>query len=219
MIGTLLFGCATAPHRPTSQSWDQERLKLNDHGCPSAIFVAPAGELVQCQLFEQTTPTPAKGGELQVFPTMDAAAVYVVTKIYARSHYYEFGGIIAKTPKGFVVSLPATQHRGMEVSFEDDPEAFEFPIVATYHVHPCLKNAFPSVFSPQDLSSSRITRTPGYVLDECTGLIHYWAPGDGYLDADAMLKLGVNPVALMQGVQLSPGRVLGKIDVDGVVLN
>jgi hypothetical protein len=150
---------------------------------------------------------------------MDAAALYVVTQIYARSHYYEYGGIIARSPKGFVISAPSTQHHGMDVSFEEDPESFEFPIVATYHVHPCLKNAFSSVFSPQDLAGSRVTKTPGYVLDECTGDLHYWAPGDGYLDGDAMIKLGVNPIALMTGVQLSPGRIVGHIEVDGTVLN
>ena len=31
------------------QSWDQENLKKNDHGCPTAIFVAPGGELKQCR--------------------------------------------------------------------------------------------------------------------------------------------------------------------------
>jgi hypothetical protein len=30
------------------QSWDQENLKRNDHGCPTAIYVAPSGELKQC---------------------------------------------------------------------------------------------------------------------------------------------------------------------------
>ena len=75
------------------------------------------------------------------------------------------------------------------------------------------------MFSPQDLEGSRVTKTPGYVLDECTGDLHYWAPGDGYLDADGMLKLGVNPLALTHGIQLSPGRIIGKIAVDGIVLN
>ena len=150
---------------------------------------------------------------------MDAAAIYVVTRIYERSHYYEYGGVIVKSPKGYAISPPTTQHHGMDVSFEEDPESFDYPVVATYHVHPCIKNAFSSVFSPQDLAGSRVARTPGYVLDECTGDIHFWAPGDGYLDADAMLKLGVDPITLMTGVQLSPGRVIGKIAVDGVVLN
>lgn len=31
-----------------AQSWDQENLKRNDHGCPTAIFIAPEGNLVQC---------------------------------------------------------------------------------------------------------------------------------------------------------------------------
>jgi hypothetical protein len=31
-----------------SASWDQENLKRNDHGCPTAVFVAPNGELIQC---------------------------------------------------------------------------------------------------------------------------------------------------------------------------
>ena len=225
IIGTALFGCATdqshkLPHRDPSASWDQANLKLNDHGCPSAIFVAPNGDLVECQLFEDKAPQPAVAeDEVKVFATMDAAAIYVVGKIYARNHYYEYGGVIVKSPKGYAISLPTTQRHGTDVSFEEDPESFEFPVVATYHVHPCLKNVFPSVFSPQDLAGSRVTRTPGYVLDECTGAVHYWAPGDGYMDVDAMLKLGVNPLALAQGVQLSPGRIVGTITVDGVVIN
>jgi hypothetical protein len=31
-----------------NQSWDQENLKRNDYGCPSSIFVAPDGNLIQC---------------------------------------------------------------------------------------------------------------------------------------------------------------------------
>jgi hypothetical protein len=223
VVGTALFGCAAdqshnLPHRDPSASWDQSNLKLHDNGCPTAIFVAPNGELTQCQLFEDRQ-VPAKDDGVKIFPSMDAAALYVVTKIYERSHYYEYGGVIVKGPKGFMISLPETQHHGMDVSFTEDPETFDSPIVATYHVHPCLKNAFPSVFSPQDLEGSRVTKTPGYVLDECTGDLHYWAPGDGYLDADGMLKLGVNPLALTHGIQLSPGRIIGKIAVDGIVLN
>lgn len=212
-------GCAaTLPHRSQGQSWDQANLKAHDSGCPTAIFVAPGGDLKQCQLPAESDAQPKDDG-IKYFKTADEAAIYIVSKIYERSHYYEFGGVILKTPKGYAADVPATQHHGTDVEFQVDPEAFNFPIVATYHVHPCLRYAFSSVFSPQDLASSRTTKTPGYVLDECTGYVHYWAAGDGYLDGDAMLKLGVNPIAIMQGVQLSPGRVIGKIPVDGVVLN
>ena len=40
----ILFGCA----HTCTQSWDQENLKRNDHGCPTAIFIAPNGVLEQC---------------------------------------------------------------------------------------------------------------------------------------------------------------------------
>jgi hypothetical protein len=36
-----------ADHNP-SQSWDQANLKRNDHGCPTAIYIAPGGNLEQC---------------------------------------------------------------------------------------------------------------------------------------------------------------------------
>lgn len=32
-----------------AQSWDQENLKLHDHGCPTSIFIAPGGVLEQCR--------------------------------------------------------------------------------------------------------------------------------------------------------------------------
>jgi hypothetical protein len=221
-LAATLCACSAThplPHHDPAQSWDQSNLKLGDHGCPTAIYAAPNGELVECEMADGSPPPAVAGDRVKFFRTADEAAIYVVGKIYERSHYYEFGGVILKAPQGYVISLPATQHHGMDVEFDSDPESFEFPVVASYHVHPCFRNAFPSVFSPQDLSGSRIEKLPGYVLDECSGDVHYWAPGDGYLSEDALLKLGVSPAALRQGVQLSPGKVVGRIVVDGAVLN
>lgn len=201
-----------------AQSWDQQNLKRHDSGCPTAIFVAPRGELVQCEMVSAEMPAPVKD-TVKVFPTVTSAALYVVGKIYAQNRYYEYGGVILKSGAGYIFSSPVTQRHGTNVEFNEDPEAYDFPIVAIYHVHPCLKGVVPSVFSPQDLAGARTAKTPAYVLDECTGLLHYWAPGDGYLDADGMLKIGVSPIALMQGIQLSPGKIVGGIKVDGALLN
>jgi hypothetical protein len=33
---------------PADVSWDQERLKRQDSGCPTAVFVAPNGDLEMC---------------------------------------------------------------------------------------------------------------------------------------------------------------------------
>lgn len=137
-------------------------------------------------------------------------------QIYKVSHSYEYGGVIVKAKQGFALSVPATQHHGMDVSFSVDPENYDYPIVATYHVHPCLTNAYPAVFSPQDLAGARETKLPGYVLDECTGAVHYWAPGDGYMSVDDMLKMGISLYMLAQGVQVSAGAIIGTIKVDGI---
>jgi hypothetical protein len=39
---------ALNPPPPKSESWDQENLKKDDQGCPTAIFTAPNGVLRQC---------------------------------------------------------------------------------------------------------------------------------------------------------------------------
>jgi hypothetical protein len=206
------------PHRDKAESFDQENLKKSDQGCPTAIYVAPLGQLTQCQLIDDAHPA-VPGDKVRVFATQDEAAIYVLSKVYEKSHYYEYGGEILKGPLGYYVALPTTQHHGMDVSFDQDPESYDFPIAASYHVHPCLKDAYPAVFSPQDLSSSRATHTPGYVLDECTGDVHYWAPGDGYMSGDELIRLGINPLMAAMGVQLSLGKVIGHLPVDHIQIN
>lgn len=221
VLAATLAACATVqplPHRNPAASWDQGNLKLNDHGCPTAIFVAPKGELVECELTEDAQPA-VDGDAIRFFKTQDEAALYVVGKIYGHSHAYEYGGVILKAKRGYVISVPHTARHGTDVNINEDPESYDFLIVATYHVHPCLTNVFPSVFSPQDLAGARATNHPAYVLDECTGALHYWAPGDGYMNIDQLLELGVDPAMIAHGVQLSAGKIVGKIVVDGVLLN
>jgi hypothetical protein len=206
----------TLPHQDPALSWDQANLKRHDAGCPSAVFIAPNGVLAQCEVSAGSSSDVAK---VKTFATADAAALYVVGKIYEHSHYYEYGGVIVKTPKGYAIAPPSTQHHGTDVGFDEDPESYDYPIVATYHVHPCLSFAFSSVFSPQDLAGSRVAHSPGYVLDECTGALHYWAPGDGYMSTTEMVKLGVPSQAMVKGLQIAIGKIVGYIVVDGVVLN
>jgi len=47
-----ISGCAYLPpfldHIDPAQSWDQENLKRKDSGCPTAVFIAPGGDLKQC---------------------------------------------------------------------------------------------------------------------------------------------------------------------------
>jgi hypothetical protein len=57
LLGIILVLAWRVGHPPpesdgfwfAAQSWDQENLKRNDHGCPTAIFIAPHGNLEQCK--------------------------------------------------------------------------------------------------------------------------------------------------------------------------
>ena len=44
----ILLTAGVSSCRTASQSWDQENLKRHDKGCPTAIWIAPGGNLEQC---------------------------------------------------------------------------------------------------------------------------------------------------------------------------
>jgi hypothetical protein len=47
LLMATLFGCVDRiPQK--SMSWDQENLKKNDAGCPTAIYIVENGELILC---------------------------------------------------------------------------------------------------------------------------------------------------------------------------
>jgi hypothetical protein len=50
VLGVILMGCDVSHklHEPDPQSWAQDNLKRNDTGCPTAIFIAPHGNLQEC---------------------------------------------------------------------------------------------------------------------------------------------------------------------------
>jgi hypothetical protein len=50
ILGALLVGCDVSykVHHDARESWDQGTLKRHDVGCPTAVYVAPNGNLVEC---------------------------------------------------------------------------------------------------------------------------------------------------------------------------
>jgi proteasome lid subunit RPN8/RPN11 len=163
------------------------------------------------------TPTPRYQAKDNLHPkgvpqpaeSADDAARQVFEYIYARSHAYEYGGVILKYEGGvYMASDPDTQLRGDEVKYEASPLAFPTgKIVASYHTHPCTRQTFGAYFSDDDLREIVQDQRPAYMADLCTGDIHYWAPGDA-------LSL---PIFHMDA-QLANGRIVGHIKVDGIVL-
>lgn len=52
VLVSLLCACthqvSDSSDMASAQSWDQENLKRYDVGCPTAVFIAPDGNLEQC---------------------------------------------------------------------------------------------------------------------------------------------------------------------------
>jgi len=147
---------------------------------------------------------------------VEAAVIGLAAAYYEHPHYYEYGGVIVKQPDGrFNVSSPLTNGNASSVEIDEDNEGYnhQYPIVADYHTHPCLDGYVPGVFSPADLHSMREAGHGGYILDECTGDIHYWKPGDPYDKMDDADRL----IQSMSGKsqQTATGKIVGHIAVDG----
>lgn len=139
-----------------------------------------------------------------------AAAVEIFTRLYGLTRSFEYGGVILKAEGGlYMASDPETQHNGIAVNFDEDGDGYPgYQVVADYHNHPCIYGAYTAKFSPTDIHNMRENKLPGYLLDMCTGDIHYWAPGDA-LDPP---EFGVDAV-------LASGKIVGHIKVDGVELH
>lgn len=135
-------------------------------------------------------------------------AATVALKIVAKiAPYYEYSGVVLGRPDGtFVLPPPNTQFSGDSSRSDVDPASYKIPIVAGYHTHPCLPYSHvPGVFSPQDLRWARVSKTPEYMLDMCTGDVHLYDPAVDVL----------TPVQLLEGAAV---RTVGHVPVPGTPL-
>lgn len=202
LLSVLLCGCAATPAHLKSQSWDQENLKRNDHGCPTAIFIAPDGNLQQCDLTIE--------GKVVIVPaaydTVEQAAIAGLKAVAVEptSSYYEWGGVIVKTSRGKFIALTAnTNFQGDSVRIHSGD--FILPgmtIVSSYHTHPCIPEHYVQFFSPSDLIEPLFSRRIVFMGDLCTGNVHEFKPGDK-TDAE-------HPLADEETLWLTKGRIIGK---------
>lgn len=149
--------------------------------------------------------------------TANEAAVRTFQIVYnEHPHYYEYGGLIVLRPDGkYDSTQPESDHHVDNMDIDDDPLLVApNKIVADYHTHPCVEGYIPGVFSGMDLHSMRSSNHGGYILDECTGEVHYWEPGMPYDEPkDDEEKIGV----IMGGrhALTAKGKIVGRIVVDG----
>lgn len=164
-----------------------------------------------------TAPAMASSGQPMEFKSAGEAALYALQEAADLSPYYEYAGVILRSPTGsYVFTDPETMYRGDQSSFDDDPadNPDGYTMVAWYHTHPCLPiSHVPGKFSETDLQSSRSARSEAYMADLCTGNVHAWMPG---VDVDPYLE---QPVILQRlAPALTAGRLFGHINVTGTPL-
>src|SRR6185312_10338083 len=198
----VILGLAGCTHM-ASQSWDQANLKRRDSGCPTAIFVAPGGNLIQCQAeVSELLPVPQAYPK---FDTPEAAAIAALAQIaLKRGGTYEWGGVIGKGEDGkYAFSRPHTDFEGDNVSIHRDlPPDFE--LVAGYHTHPCLPGHEVEFFSPEDLTSVIFGHEEMVFMgDFCTGNVHEFRLGDKP-DTDKV-----------HSAWLTKGRIIGTFTLPG----
>jgi hypothetical protein len=178
----LFCACTTAP--TSSQSWDQANLKRNDTGCPTAVFIAPHGDLVQCQWADPASapsPDDVAHSVQPGYKTIEEAAIEGLKAIALKpsANWYEWGGMIIKTATGYL-ALPAnTSFAAQHVHIEDQSDN----VVGSYHTHVCNARFAHEFFSPADLSEPIFFHRIVFMGDLCTGLVHRFKPGERPDDA------------------------------------
>jgi hypothetical protein len=203
MIGKVQLAQTKARAHGGDLNWAQDNLKRNDAGCPTAVFVAPHGELVQCQGVD---PTPAPSSDDVAhstqpgYPTIEEAAIEGLKAIALKptANWYEWGGEIIKTTNGYVALPPNTSFAAQHVHIDDQPGN----VVGSYHTHVCNARFAHHLFSPADLSEPIFFHRPIFMGDLCTGLVHQFKPGD---------KVDVTHLAEDDSAPWStPGWIVGK---------
>lgn len=204
ILAATLAACATTqslPHRDPTLSWDQSNLKLTDHGCPSAVFVAPKGELVECQLALSSAPDDVAHSVIPGYPTIEEAAAAGLKAIVLKpsANWYEWGGIIVRTTSGYLALPAVTSFSAQHVQIGEQRGE-----VADYHTHVCNQRFVHDFFSPADLAGTIFFHRTAFMGDLCTGLIHRFKAGEKPDAVQISMGDGTG------GPFISAGRIIGK---------
>lgn len=209
LLAVTLGACTTerAAHHSPEQSWDQDNLKRYDMGCPTAVFIAPGGDLVQCQTsitdrlsgLGIVASAPPLHATVAGYRTIEEAALDGLQKIALKptANFYEWGGAIVKTTNGYVALSPRTDYAAQHVHIDDEAG----DVVGSYHTHVCHKSFTHEFFSPADMSDPIFFHRTIFMGDFCTGLAHVFKPGD---------KPDVERSGGADSPWLSAGHIIGK---------
>lgn len=192
---TSLLLAACAGHQP-GESWDQANLKAHDSGCPTAIYVAPGGNLVQCEEKKHwghdehihTTWDLAK----QVYSSIESASLAALREsagLVDPKNPWEYGGVVLELPGHlFVATVPETSYDIASVTVPrdywigDQLYVDDLPVVGNYHLHPCVAHYDTENFSANDIALANVLHVEAYLLGMCTGNIYFYSPSHDAAD-------------------------------------
>lgn len=216
MVTGFVFGIAARimehqlPHRDPATSWDQDNLKKYDLGCPSSVFIAPHGDLMQCQFSIQDRQwlkdlDDVAHSVMPGYPTMEEAAIEGLKAVTLKPNasWYEWGGMIIKAANGYLALPASTNYSASQVHIDGVPG----DIVGSYHTHVCNPHFAHEFFSPQDLMDPIFFHKVAFMGDMCTGLVHRFRPGE---KPDVAQAGGGGPYSSM-------GWIVGKFTKPAVV--
>lgn len=118
---------------------------------------------------------------------LEETVVNAFREIQHTSHHdiWEYGGIIVE--RNGQLMYPAIPHTDGKI----DSLFFDMKVLlqpgdvlrATYHTHPCSRDYWSGLFSVNDIMQSVAYRTPNFILDQCSGLVHeFWYGIDNVWD-------------------------------------
>lgn len=84
-------------------------------------------------------------------------------------------------------------------------------MVATYHIHICMKDYYHAVFSYQDIVVAILSGTPEFMLDTCTGDIHEFDPKVDKIHDTGIEAHLFGPDCEKVDRHLPAGRIIGNI--------
>lgn len=117
----------------------------------------------------------------EYYDTLDEAAIAGIEQAYARSQFYEFGGVIVKTTNGkYRISVPETDYSGdsVQITARFHLDYAGYFAVADYHTHPCLPYShYVSALSDADVRINTYDASVGYMGNLCTGDVVRFVPG------------------------------------------
>lgn len=134
------------------------------------------------------------------FPTLEGAVEAAFHTGLILSRQYEVGGIIfVQHGSGlYKYSLPVTSHDPENLSLHYWGAYDGYAQVGDYHTHPCSGDIESNLyFSDTDTAGNKRMHLLGYMLDECTGLVHVFNPLYDRTAAD-----GETPGRIVEGVKI-----------------